>query len=163
MFVKKKVERYVERAVRNMPLKYRGRAEREIRAEIYEAIDVLCGEREPDILEVREILKGIGRPEDKARSWLIKAKQEAGSKKRRLSTYGILELLSFDFISLEKMNALLQGILWVFTVLAVVLVVFGVVALSTHAISTMLPIFLGCVLALGVVAGRGVLNARLHF
>ena len=60
------------------------------------------------------------------------------------------------------MNSI-AGLLPVALFLAVALVVLGLVALGTHAISTMLPIFLGCVLTLGVVAGRGVLGTRFRF
>ena len=45
----------------------------------------------------------------------------------------------------------------VIMVLAVLLVGFGLLALGTHTINTMLPIFLGCIMALVAVTGRSVL------
>ena len=160
MLIRRKIERYVGAVTSRLPMRYRSRAAKEITARIQETIDVLCGgEREPDLLEVRGILKGMGRPENVAAEWLAETRKKSAAGAHSPGSLGILEILTLDFIPLEKLDALLRNILGIFTVMAALLVILGLVALGTHAISTMLPIFLGCVLALGVVAGRAVLGA----
>ncbi|MBP3913435.1 MAG: hypothetical protein J6D14_03395 [Lachnospiraceae bacterium] len=156
--IDRKIERYLSRVCENLPIKYRSRASKELNQFIRETIQESAG-KDPDILAVRRVLNEIGKPEDVAFSWLSSAKEGTTDKKsNHKPDLGILELLSLDFMKPETISKIASFMMTLFTVLAIGLVVFGLLAVSTHAISTMLPVFMGCLLALAVVAGRTALQ-----
>ena len=156
--IDRKIERYLSRVCENLPIKYRSRASKELNQFIRETIQESAG-KDPDILAVRRVLNEIGKPEDVAFSWLASAKEANSDKKSGYKPdLGILELLSLDFMQPETISKIASFMMTLFTVLAIGLVVFGLLAVSTHAISTMLPVFMGCLLALAVVAGRTALQ-----
>ena len=156
--IDRKIERYLSRVCENLPIKYRSRASKELNQFIRETIQESAG-KDPDILAVKRVLNEIGKPEDVAFSWLASAKEANSDKKSNYKPdLGILELLSLDFMKPETISKIASFMMTLFTVLAIGLVVFGLLAVSTHAISTMLPVFMGCLLALAVVAGRTALQ-----
>lgn len=164
MLVERKVDRYVEAVCEKLPLKYRKRASGEVRELVYDALLDYTDGREADILDVREVLSDLGTPGETASAWLeaALAAREEGSRTRGRDTgrshRGILEILSFEFVSTEHMRRIMDLLMTICTILAVLLISVGLIGISTHFITTMLPVFVGCVLALMVAAGRGVLQ-----
>ena len=91
-----------------------------------------------------------------ALSWLETA-EEMKREPSPVKHLGAGAGLDLELPSLEKMNRALSFLMLIITVLAVVCIGFGLIALGTHLISTMLPVFAGCVLALLSLAGRSVI------
>lgn len=173
MLVEHKVDRYVEAVCEKLPLKYRRRASGEVRELIYETLSEYTDGREADILDVREVLADIGTPSAMASTWLssaLAAREEeernirskragkAHKKEQKAPRRSILEILSFEFVSTEHMRRIMDFMMSILTILAILLISIGLIGIGTHFLTTMLPVFVGCVLALMVAAGRGVLQ-----
>lgn len=157
MLIDRKVERYVESVVIFVPASMRARAARDVTDMVNDMIRDYAAGREPDILDARAVIKVLGSPEEIALTWMAaneERKLEKGSEAGILSG---LDLPVISFLSQARMQRYLSRLLSFFTVIAVMLVVFGLLALGTHAISTMLPVFVGLILALVSMTGRGVL------
>ncbi len=158
MIIDRKVERYVQEVTEYLPGRMRGEAEHELTELLLDLIRDHANGKEPDILDARAVIDEMGSPELMAMSYLEtkgETKTEASPFTEGLDALG--DALNLDPLTLGKMNRMVTVMLMIFSVLAVVLVGFGIVALSTHAITNVLPIFLGCVLGLVAVAGRSVL------
>ena len=158
MVIDRKIDRYVEEVLLFLPSRCRAEAEKEITEMLKDLVRDHAGKNEPDILDARAVLAELGDPEIMAMSWLEAREdlKESGMYGKKRS--GILgRRISIDEMSYRKMNKALSVLLLIFSVLAVFFVGFGIIALSTHLITTMLPIFLGCVLGLVGMAGRSVL------
>ena len=159
MLVDRKVERYVQEVVRYVPPAWRGRAAKDVTDMINDMIGDYAAGREPDILDARAVIRLLGSPEEIALTWI--ASNESRKKEGQSSTGGRtvfgIPLPDLSFLGSKKMRSVVTIVMNVFSVLAVVLVVLGLLALGTNAISTMLPVFVGCILALVSVTGRGVL------
>lgn len=158
MLIDKKIQRYVQDVAKYIPARRRKAAERELTDMITDLVRDYAGDREPDILDARQVIEELGEPEMMALSYMESAVEtDVHSEERaaRPSATGIRE--AFRSLSVAKMNKVLSLVLMVFTVLAVVFICFGMIALGTHMITTMLPVFTGCVLALVSLAGRSVI------
>ena len=156
MMIDRKIQRYVKDVVAFLPARMKNGAEQEISEMITDLVRDYAGDREPDILDARKVIEELGDPEMMALSWLETAeemKSESSSAKHLAAGAG----LDLELPSLEKMNRVLSFLMLIITVMAVVCIGFGLIALGTHLISTMLPVFAGCVLALLSLAGRSVI------
>lgn len=159
MVVETKIANYVKKAVSYLPYKMRAEAGADLEEMILDLVRDHAGTRKPDILDAREVLRELGRPEDMALSW-IESRDGKNVRTSGPADWLVSRLAALDGLSIEKANHLLQVMTYVLSILAVLFVGFGLLALSTHVIDNMLPIFVGCVLALGVVAGRGALSRQ---
>lgn len=157
MVIDRKIDRYVEAAVSYLPSRYRAEAAAEMKEMLTDLVIDHAGSNEPDILDAREVLRELGAPEIMAMSWLETREDLDGDPSARRQMGLVGRLTNMDAPSFNRLNHIVSMMFLVFLVLAVVFVAFGIIALSTHLISTMLPIFLGCVLGLVAVAGRSVL------
>ena len=156
MMIDRKIQRYVKDVVAFLPARMKNGAEQEISEMITDLVRDYAGDREPDILDARKVIEELGDPEMMALSWLETAeemKRESSSAKHLAAGAG----LDLELPSLEKMNRVLSFLMLIITVMAVLCIGFGLIALGTHLISTMLPVFAGCVLALLSLAGRSVI------
>lgn len=156
MMIDRKIQRYVKDVVAFLPARMKSGAEQEISEMITDLIRDYAGDREPDILDARKVIEELGDPEMMALSWLETAeemKRESSPVKQLAAGTG----LDLELPSLEKMNRALSALMLIITVMAVGCIGFGLIALGTHLISTMLPVFAGCVLALLSLAGRSVI------
>jgi|GEM_PF-1868889 hypothetical protein len=178
MLIENRIERYVTEVTSNLPVYDRGRAGREISAMIRDMIRENAGGREPDILDARAVIGELGSPADMAGAWLEMKEEERIRREEEREAYGPEEEaglsgwfrgaageirrsgLPASHLTRERV---LNAVLAVLTVLAVCLVAFGLIALGTRTIHTMLPVFLGCVMALLVMTGRGVLYRQSSF
>ena len=154
MLIDRKVERYVHEVISHIPAARRTRAARDVSGMVYDMIGDYAGGREPDILDARAVLKVLGDPKEIALTWL--ASDEDEKREGRFAAGGLKLPFSFS-LSEGRVRKIVSVMMNICTFLAVCLVALGLLALSTHAINTMLPIFAGCVLGLVVVTGRGVL------
>ena len=154
MVIDRKVERYAREVCLYLPPRERGEAELEITEMLMDMIRDHAGGKEPDILDARAVLEELGDPEIMALSWLetVEDSDRAALPDGAKDRPGFLGPLT-----LTKMNKAISMMLMLFTVLSVLFIGFGIVALTTHIINTFLPVFLGCVLALVSFAGRSVL------
>ena len=159
MVVETKIENYVKKAVSYLPYKMRTEASADLEEMILDMVRDHAGSREPDILDARAVLRDLGKPEDMALSW-IESQDGKNIQTSGPAAWLAAHLAALDGLSIEKANHLLHVMTFVLSILAVLFVGFGLLALSTHVIDNMLPIFVGCVLALGVVAGRGALSRQ---
>ena len=159
MVIETRVDNYVKKAVSYLPYKMRAEASSDLREMILDMIRDHAASREPDILDARAVLRELGTPEDMALSW-IESQDGRIPRAAGPAAWLVSHLAALDGLSIEKANHLLEVMTLVFSILAVLFVGFGLLALSTHVIDNMLPIFIGCVLALGVVAGRGALSRQ---
>ena len=158
MVIDRKIERYVKEVVQYIPSRLRAEAEAEITEMLTDMVRDHAGGKEPDILDAREVLDELGDPGIMAMSWMETRQdleEESFLDNPAAKIMGLF--ISADNESVEKMNRILRLMLMIFSVLAVFFVGFGIIALGTHLIKTMLPIFLGCVLGLLAIAGRSVL------
>ena len=156
MMIDRKIQRYVKDVVAFLPARMKNGAEQEISEMITDLVRDYAGDREPDILDARKVIEELGDPEMMALSWLETAeemKRESSPAKHLAAGAGF----DLELPSLEKMNRVLSFLMLIITVMAVVCIGFGLIALGTHLISTMLPVFAGCVLALLSLAGRSVI------
>ncbi|MEE3420288.1 MAG: hypothetical protein VZR02_04190 [Lachnospiraceae bacterium] len=142
MLVDKKIDTYVDSVTRHLPMRMRGDAAREIRGLIDDMLKDYAGEDGPDILDVRDVLRDLGKPEELAQSY--KEQRHIAVEKEKAAK-GIFT---------ETGRQRLHVIYMILTLVAIGLVGFGIVGLGMHIVSTMLPIFLGLVIALGVVMSR---------
>ena len=170
MVIDNKIERYVHRAVSCLPPYDRAKASKEISEMVRDLVLDYAGDHEPDILDARAVISELGSPEEMAAAWL-EQKHDAMEKEaplRESSFSSAASHLTGRLLGKAKGNrkilpstALLQKtasiMMAVCTILAVLLVGFGLLGLTTHTINTMLPIFLGCIMALIAVTGRSVL------
>lgn len=156
MIVDTKIENYVKKAVSYLPRKMRAQASTDLEEMIRDMLSDYVPSGEPDILDVRKVLKDLGRPEDIALSW-IESQDRKNTHASGPAAWIAEHLGMLDGLSIERANHLLQAMTFVLSILAVCFVGFGLLALSMHVIDNMLPIFIGCMLSLGVVAGRGAL------
>jgi len=156
MVIDRKVERYAREVCQYLPQRDRGEAELEITEMLTDLIRDHAGDKEPDILDARAVIEELGDPEIMALSWL-ETIEDTGYGARPAGTDLIGKVTGGASLTLTKMNKAVSVMLMLFTVLSVLFVGGGIVALSTHMINTFLPVFLGCVLALVSVAGRSVL------
>lgn len=145
MLIDRKVAGYVRAVTNQVPLRDRGRVDRELTDLIYEMMKEYAGGKEPDILDCRDVLRDLGTPEEVAAAY-IETKQ-SGKKPGRTR----------EFLA-SRSGRMLRLVYTILTVLAVCLVAFGLIGLGTQTISTMLPIFLGVVIALMIVLMRSVLT-----
>ncbi len=155
MLIDKKVERYVESVVVFVPASMRARAARDVTDMVNDMIRDYASGREPDILDARAVIKLLGSPEEIALTWLATNEDRKHAKKEG-SMFGI-GIPWPEFLSSARTQRYLSAMLSFFTVLSVALIVAGILALGTHVISTMLPVFVGLVLALVSMTGKGVL------
>ena len=158
MVIDRKIERYVREVMKYLPAGDRGLAQSEITEMLRDMVRDHAGDKEPDILDARAVIEELGSPEIMAMSWL-EARHDFGEEdESALPITGWLSSVipAIEKISWKKMNRAVSVMLMAFSVLAVFLVCFGIIALSTHMITTMLPVFLGCVLGLVAAAGRSV-------
>ncbi len=147
MLIDKKIERYVRDAAKHVPARYRGGMSRELTDMIHEmVVDYAAGE-EPDVLDVRDVLRDLGTPEDVASTYMESKLNRVEEHHRR--TRG-------EFIDWAQL--IYRGL----SILGAVLVIIGVIGIGTQRIQTMLPLFLGVVCALVSVMGRSVLTSVLH-
>lgn len=142
MLIDKKIDTYIQDVTKHLPMRMRSDAAREIRGLIDEMLGDYAGENGPDILDVRDVLRDLGKPEELAQSY--KEQRHAAVEKEKTSK-GIFS---------QSGRQRLHMIYMILTLVAVGLVIFGIVGLSLHLVSTMLPIFLGLVIALTVVMSR---------
>ncbi len=147
MLIDKKIERYVRDAARYVPAGEKGRMSRELTDMIYEVVGDYAAGEEPDILDVKDVLRDLGTPEEVAANYME-------SKRNRVEEHGhhAKELLR-DWPKLFY-SAL--------SVIGTVLVIVGMIGIGTQKIDTMLPVFIGVVFALISITGRGVMTAVLH-
>ena len=154
MLIERKVERYVEGVISYIPSAQRGRAARDVTDMINDMISDYAAGREPDILDAREVLRTLGSPEEIAVTWMAadeeRKLEEEAEKKGRISAAmrKLPPVLTQRYVS---------RMMTFFTVLSVLFVIVGLLGLGTHVISTMLPIFVGLILALVSMTGRSVL------
>jgi len=162
MVIDKKIQRYVGDVVAFLPQHRRSWAERELTEMITDLVRDHAAGREPDILDARAVLEELGDPEVMALSWM--EVDDIDERERSSSAVGAVRSAagrgSGRPAITASLNRLVSAMLLVFTVLSFVLTGVGIVALSTHAINTMLPVFLGCVLALASLAGRTLMTSR---
>ena len=156
MMIDRKIQRYVKDVVAFLPARMKNGAEQEISEMITDLVRDYAGDREPDILDARKVIEELGDPEMMALSWLETA-EEMKREPSPVKHLGAGAGLDLELPSLEKMNRALSFLMLIITVLAVVCIGFGLIAVGTHLISTMLPVFAGCVLALLSLAGRSVI------
>lgn len=142
MLIEKKIQTYIQDVTKHLPMRMRADAASEIRGLIDDMLEDYAGEDGPDILDVRDVLRDLGKPEELAQSY--KEQTHIAHEKEKASK-GIFT---------EDSKQRLHIISMILTFVAVGLVVFGIIGLSVHLVSTMLPIFLGLVIALGVVMSR---------
>ncbi len=158
MLIDRKVERYAMAVASYVPAPFKSRAEKDVSDMIYDMINDYADGKEPDILDAREVISSLGSPEDIALRWMTTYKdrsRERGEMKE-LTVFGF-KVPELQFLTGEKTRRYLASLMNVFTMLSIVLILFGVLGLGTHVIRTMLPVFTGCVLALLSLTGRGVL------
>ena len=158
MVIDRKIERYVQEVIKYLPARDRGEAQSEITEMLQDMVRDHAGNKEPDILDARAVIEELGEPEIMAMSWL-EARHDFGEDREEDPAIAqwMSSFVPADRISWKKLNRAASILLMTFSVLAVFFVCFGIIALSTHMITTMLPIFLGCILGLVAAAGRSVL------
>lgn len=157
MLVEKKIENYVKEAVSNLPLRARRGAKEALTAYIYDMMDDYAGEGEADIITCRQVLKDLGAPDDMAEMYIDSIREEEGQPARRHREFRL---------SGAQVRKVLQVLSSMLIILAGCLVFFGLVALGTKMINSMLPVFVGVVLALITIVIRGISESvsrrRLH-
>ncbi len=158
MLIDRKVERYVEEVVSYVPAVSRGRAAKDVSEMVYDMIRDYAAGREPDILDARTVIRVLGSPEEIAATWMAANKDRKTENTQRAEEF--LFGLKLPFVgSMSRGKALryINLISNLLMVLAAVFVVVGLLAVGTHVIRSMLPVFIGCIFALLSVTGRGVL------
>ena len=160
MVINRKVERYAREVSSFLPSRDRAEAEHEITEMLLDLVRDHAGGKEPDILDARAVIDELGDPEIMAMSWL-EAREDSGLNEEQSGFRIGGTVLNTSPLMLARMNKAVSVMLMVFTVLAVLFVGLGIVALGTHTINTFLPIFLGCVLGLVSIAGRSVITRQI--
>ena len=177
MVIDNKIERYVYRVTSCLPAHDRSRAAKEISEMITDLVRDYAGDHEPDILDARAVISELGSPEEMASDWLEQkaertARESAGRSSRTAGESALTSAAAhlsdhlkeglsgrrLPVMTLAGAQKIMSVTMAVIMVLAVLLVGFGLLALGTHTINTMLPIFLGCIMALVAVTGRSVLS-----
>lgn len=145
MIIDSKIERYVHEVTRYIPLGERSQVGEELTLMIKDMVIDYAGNKKPDILDCKEVLQDLGTPEEVAEAYIEthEARRKAGREK------GFFE---------SKKGQLAQLVCTLISIVAAILVCVGIVGLGTHLISTMLPLFLGVILALGTGAGKVIIR-----
>lgn len=154
MLIDRKIERYVREATSYLPGPMRAKADKDITGMIRDMVTDHAEGRQPDVLDVREVLRAMGSPEDTALSWYASNEDELREGETALRD---LALPLIEFFNGEQTRNSVSVLVNVFMAASVCLVGIGLVALGTHTINSMLPIFIGCIMALAAAMGRGVL------
>ncbi|MDO4620784.1 MAG: hypothetical protein Q4B09_09210 [Lachnospiraceae bacterium] len=172
MLIDSKIERYVSKVTAKLPLRERNRANHELFQMIRNLVIDYAGDHEPDVLDARAVLSELGDPEEVAESWMEQIRSERAIQKESVGWFGevseaagiLTELRDrasqtklknvMTFAHAQKFFAMFMEIC---TGLSICLVVFGLLGLGTHAIHSMLPIFVGCIMELLVITGKSVL------
>lgn len=144
----RKIAGYTEQAVKYLPVYLRFGAQKEMTELIRQMLEDYSGKKEPDILDLREVLAEIGRPSELAETYLEMR------RRRREDREGA-------HLHLPKLGQIPQTLVSVILAVSVLLVLLGVFAVGTHATASMLPVFIGALTALVVVSVRGWLSTRM--
>ena len=161
MVIEGKVERYVEEVVSNIPAADRARAAQETTDMIFRLIRECAGERVPDILDARAVIRELGAPENVALAWIDANEGRGESAQAAFGMMRILEKIPvLKRVGPEKIVNRTSQIFRICSVLAFLLVLFGIIGIGTHISTSMLPILIGGVVALITVMGRSVLVAQ---
>ncbi len=147
MLIDRKIERYVRDVAKYVPARDRVRMNRELTDLIHEMVYDYAGSETPDILDCKDVLRDLGTPEEVAKAYLESKKSRIEERSHYSSDMAI------DWMQL---------IYHAMSVIGTILVIVGVIGIGTNQIDTMLPMFLGVVLALISVMGRSVLTSVLH-
>ena len=145
MLIEKKINAYIHNVIVRLPLYARNGADQDLRDMIYEMLDDYAGDHEPDILDCRDVLRDLGSPAEMAEAYKQSVKLE---RERNREQEGVRKLTNTVSAVLMVVAALLIG--------------FGLVAVSVKLTSSMLPLFIGAVLALVSVTGRGFSQRELY-
>ena len=144
MLIEKKINAYIHNVIVRLPLYARNGADQDLRDMIYEMLDDYAGDHEPDILDCRV-------EELKAYKQSVKLERE-----RNREQEGVRKLTN------EQLLHIMSTVSAVLMVVAALLIGFGLVAVSVKLTSSMLPLFIGAVLALVSVTGRGFSQRELY-
>lgn len=144
----RKIARYTEQAVKYLPVYLRFGAQKEMAELVRQMLEDYSGKKEPDILDLREVLAEIGRPSELAETYL-----EMRRRRRE-------ERAGWQF-RLPKPGQIPQTLISVILAVSVLLVLLGVFAVGTHATASMLPVFIGALMALVVVSVHGWHSTRM--
>lgn len=147
MLVSRKIEKYVHEVTLRVPLQDRKRVAEELTRLITDMMEDYAGGKEADILVCRSVLRDLGDPQDVAESYIEEARRRrhpgsavADSEEKRVDMYRVAHLMY-----------------QVLTAVAVLFVGVGLLAFGMHLIDSVLPIFIGLVLALVSITGRGLM------
>ena len=128
---------------------------------IFRLIRECAGERVPDILDARAVIRELGAPENVALAWIDANEGRGESAQAAFGMMRILEKIPvLKRVGPEKIVNRTSQILRICSVLAFLLVLFGIIGIGTHISTSMLPILIGGVVALITVMGRSVLVAQ---
>ena len=144
MLIEKKINTYIHNVIVRLPLYARNGADQDLRDMIYEMLDDYAGDHEPDILDCRDVLRDLGSPAEMAEAYKQSVKLE---RERNREQEGVRKLTTVSAVLM---------------VAAVLLIGIGLVAVSVKLTSSMLPLFIGAVLALVSVTGRGFSQRELY-
>lgn len=153
MLIEKKINAYIHNVIVRLPLYARNGADQDLRDMIYEMLDDYAGDHEPDILDCRDVLRDLGSPAEMAEAYKQSVKLE---RERNREQEGVRKLTN------EQLLHIMSTVSAVLMVVAVLLIGIGLVAVSVKLTSSMLPLFIGAVLALVSVTGRGFSQRELY-
>ena len=129
------INNYIDDVISKLPVRERKRAERELRAAIYEMLDAYMEGERPVGRYARAVLKELGTPQQVAEDYI---EERMGGRRRHLP---------------DIKNAAPYMVRILFA-LSVALVIVGMVLLVTGLSNNMFPLLFGGIIALGVMIGE---------
>jgi len=142
--VDRKIQRYTEATVNLLPFWERKSARRELTDTIYNMLQDYCGNEEPTLRDVRDILNELGSPDSMADQFY--------TRKRKTASFSGKGIRIF-------LNALMKAMM----IAAVGCLIFGIFVLVTGLSNNMMPVVFGGLLALMVVGIRSVAQPEVRY
>ncbi|MDO4805198.1 MAG: hypothetical protein Q4A32_10315 [Lachnospiraceae bacterium] len=140
-FVENRIERYIRDVVSQLPRSERKDAREKLECAIYSMLREYAGDREPDLQDVREVLRELGTPDQAVAAYyeLRDMRQEYEYEFGSDKTWRLLPA-----------KGTVHRTLKVLMICAICMLLFGLLGLALHVVSDVRLIFAGCALALVV-------------
>jgi len=142
--VDRKIQRYTEATVNLLPFWERKSARRELTDTIYSMLQDYCGNEEPTLRDVRDILNELGSPDSMADQFYMQKRKTASFSGKGIRIF---------------LNALMKALM----IAAVGCLIFGIFVLVTGLSNNMMPVVFGGLLALMVVGIRSVAQPEVRY